>query len=139
MGIIFAFTVFFTATYLGASEHISGKRSKGDVLLFKRGKKKPDAVPDIEQPQQTPVPDNLITNDVPTEIRSHRKQTSVVPDNPVAGHILAEANENLQVQTSVLHWKDVCYAIQIKKEVRMVLNYVDGWVKSGTLTALMVS
>ena len=115
MGIIFAFTVFFTATYLGASEHISGKRSKGDVLLFKRGKKKSDAVPDIEQQQQSLVPDNPIANDVPTEIRSHRKQTSV------------------------LHWKDVCYAIQIKKEVRMVLNYVDGWVKSGTLTALMVS
>ncbi|EHL02570.1 putative ABC transporter CDR4 [Glarea lozoyensis 74030] len=39
--------------------------------------------------------------------------------------------------TSVFHWRDICYDIKIKKENRRILNHVDGWVKPGSLTALM--
>lgn len=41
-------------------------------------------------------------------------------------------------QTAIFSWKDVVYDIKIKKEPRRILNHVDGWVKPGTLTALMV-
>ncbi|GME81913.1 unnamed protein product [Ambrosiozyma monospora] len=37
----------------------------------------------------------------------------------------------------IFHWKDVCYEVQIKTETRRILDHVDGWVKPGTLTALM--
>ncbi|KAK1990581.1 ABC-2 type transporter [Colletotrichum falcatum] len=40
-------------------------------------------------------------------------------------------------QTAVFHWKDVCYDIKIKGEPRRILDEVSGWVKPGTLTALM--
>lgn len=42
-----------------------------------------------------------------------------------------------QGSTSVFHWSNVCYDIKIKGKLRRILNYVDGWVKPGTLTALM--
>jgi hypothetical protein len=45
----------------------------------------------------------------------------------------------IQKQTSIFQWKNICYDIQIKKEERRILDRVDGWVKPGTLTALMVS
>jgi ABC-type multidrug transport system ATPase subunit len=43
----------------------------------------------------------------------------------------------IEKQTSIFHWRDICYDINIKKESRRILNRVDGWVKPGTLTALM--
>lgn len=45
----------------------------------------------------------------------------------------------LKRQTAIFHWEDVCYDIKIKKQPRRILDHVDGWVKPGTLTALMVS
>jgi hypothetical protein len=45
----------------------------------------------------------------------------------------------IQKQTAVFHWKDVCYDIKIKGQPRRLLDHVDGWVKPGTLTALMVT
>ena len=41
-------------------------------------------------------------------------------------------------QTKIFHWKDVVYDIKIKGKPRRLLDHVDGWVKPGTLTALMV-
>ena len=35
--------------------------------------------------------------------------------------------------------EDVCYDVDIKGKTRRILDHVDGWVKPGNLTALMVS
>jgi ATP-binding cassette subfamily G (WHITE) protein 2 (PDR) len=44
----------------------------------------------------------------------------------------------LKRQTAIFHWEDVSFDIKIGKENRRILDHVDGWVKPGTLTALMV-
>ena len=49
-----------------------------------------------------------------------------------------DPSKAIQKQTSIFHWQDVCYDIKIKSETRRILDHVDGWVKPGTLTALMV-
>tara|TARA_R110002060_G_scaffold72763_1_gene81485 strand:- start:196 stop:561 length:366 start_codon:yes stop_codon:yes gene_type:complete len=112
-GIIIALTVFFTSTYLAASEIVTAKKSKGEILLFQRGHQHArDYHSDVEKPAQ--------------------EAGSVSgPSRPVSGTI--------QKQTSIFQWKDICFDIKIKKEDRRILNHVDGWVKPGTLTALMVS
>jgi ABC-type multidrug transport system ATPase subunit len=43
----------------------------------------------------------------------------------------------IQPQTDVFTWRDVSYDIEIKGEPRRLLDHVSGWVKPGTLTALM--
>lgn len=48
------------------------------------------------------------------------------------------ASAIIKKQTAIFHWEDVCYDIKIKGEPRRILDHVDGWVKPGTLTALMV-
>lgn len=59
--------------------------------------------------------------------------------SPTSGNISSRLDGALQKQTSVFHWKNICYDIRVKKEERRILNNVDGWVKPGTLTALFVS
>ncbi|KAJ6145620.1 ABC multidrug transporter C [Penicillium chermesinum] len=112
LGIMFAFMVFFMFTYLLATEYISESKSKGEVLLFRRGHVSKLQVPDEEQSQ--PIP--------------HSEKTDTASEEATAG---------IQRQTAIFHWQDVCYDIKIKNEERRILDHVDGWVKPGTCTALM--
>jgi hypothetical protein len=50
-----------------------------------------------------------------------------------------DASSMIQKSSSIFHWEDVCYQVKIKDETRVILDHVDGWIKPGTLTALMVS
>ncbi|CAI4214415.1 unnamed protein product [Parascedosporium putredinis] len=76
-------------------------------------------------------------------MKKQRKQPKGdVEDGPSNKVVRREADDsdapsNVEKQVSVFHWKDVCYDIKIKKEPRRILDNVDGWVKPGTLTALM--
>ncbi|CAG8953551.1 hypothetical protein HYFRA_00010008 [Hymenoscyphus fraxineus] len=114
LGIMFALMAFGCVIYLTATEFISAQKSKGEVLLFQRkNMSKAAAVTDEEsQVEHTPV---------------QLARTKTTPDAP----------PSIQKQTAVFHWDDVCYDIKIMKEDRRLLNHVDGWVKPGTLTALM--
>lgn len=114
-GIIIALGIFACCVYLAATEFISAQKSKGEVLLFPRG-----AIP-YNKPK-----DDEEAN-APSEIALARTKT--VPDAPAS----------IQKQTAVFHWDGVNYDIKIKGEPRRLLDDVDGWVKPGTLTALMVS
>ncbi|CAI7660583.1 unnamed protein product [Penicillium manginii] len=115
LGIMFGFMIFFMATYLIGTEYISESKSKGEVLLFRRGHapKRGNSDEDIEG----------------TQTVSHAEKTDETTSEQGAGGI--------QRQTAIFHWQDVCYDIKIKSEERRILDHVDGWVKPGTCTALM--
>lgn len=117
LGIMFALMLFGLAVYLTASEYISAKKSKGEVLLFPRGQI-PDLGPRADE-------ENNLDDRVNTETVLAREKT--VPDAPAS----------IQRQTAIFHWDSVDYDIKIKGEPRRLLDDVDGWVKPGTLTALM--
>lgn len=114
LGIMLGFMIFFMATYLIATEYISESKSKGEVLLFRRGHapKHARSEDDVEQRQSV----------TPAEKTDESSK---------------EATGSIQAQTAVFHWQDVCYDIKIKGEERRILDHVDGWVKPGTCTALM--
>jgi len=109
--------IFGCCMYLLATEFISAKKSKGEVLLFRRGHV-PEVAPqrDLES-----NPDDRVN----TETVLAREKTT--PDAPAS----------IQKQTAIFHWNEVNYDIKIKGEPRRLLDGVDGWVKPGTLTALM--
>lgn len=115
LGIMFGFMIFFMALHLISTEYISESKSKGEVLLFRRGHapKNGQSEDDIEGSQSV----------------SHAEKTDETTGEQAAGGI--------QRQTAVFHWQDVCYDIKIKSEERRILDHVDGWVKPGTCTALM--
>lgn len=108
--------IAFGALYLVATEFISAKKSKGEVLLFRRGR-----VPHFDSPSdEEGVPDSRMNSETITD----EKNASNMPTG-------------ILKQTAIFHWSDVVYDIKIKKEPRRLLDHVDGWVKPGTLTALM--
>ncbi|EAS36064.3 pleiotropic drug resistance family protein [Coccidioides immitis RS] len=117
LGIIFAFFFFFLVTYIGATELIKAKPSKGEILVFPRGK-----VPSyLKSKKNSDDPESAETVNQKQKLES-------------TGHDQVGA---IVKQTSIFHWQDVCYDIKIKNQPRRILNNIDGWVKPGTLTALM--
>ncbi|CAG8960438.1 hypothetical protein HYFRA_00008157 [Hymenoscyphus fraxineus] len=114
--IILAIFVFFTFTYLFASEYITEKKSKGEVLLFPRG---------LRPTQNTK--DDL----------EHLSRTSSPRSSAHLSNTPRRISAFIHKQTSIFHWRNICYDIRVKKEDRRILDHVDGWVKPGTLTALM--
>ncbi|KAH7265415.1 ABC-2 type transporter-domain-containing protein [Fusarium redolens] len=121
-GIVIAWIVLFTFTYMVAAELVSEKKSKGEVLVYRRGHK-PAAVANAEKKHSDPEAAMAHIGPVVTAERT-RSRTN-------------KDGGMLQEQTSVFQWHDVCYEVKIKDETRRILDHVDGWVKPGTLTALM--
>lgn len=117
-GIILGMTIFLYALQLWMSEVVASERSKGEVLVFRRGKNFDAHVKGALADEET---GEKLASDAS---REGSEETS-------AGFV--------GKQTSVFHWEDVCYSVKIKDETRTILDHVDGWIKPGTLTALMVS
>ncbi|KAL0933734.1 ABC transporter CDR4-like protein 3 [Colletotrichum truncatum] len=117
-GILIAFMMFFLFTYMVTAELVSEKKSKGEVLVFRRGHK-----PAALKEKHSDDPEDIRVGPVTTADRNRVSEKG--------------GGGNIEEQKSTFHWNDVCYEVQIKKETRRILDHVDGWVKPGTLTALM--
>ncbi|KAM5352150.1 hypothetical protein ACJ41O_004873 [Fusarium nematophilum] len=115
-GVIIALMILFAAMHLVASEYVASERSKGEVLVFTREamqKRPANRVADIE------------AGSAPRDTVQKTEESDT------------DGTAEVERQTAVFHWKNVCYDIKIKGEPRRILDHVDGWVKPGTLTALM--
>lgn len=117
-GIILAFVIFFLATYVGICEVQMGAMQKGEILLFqKRYLDKLNKLKkhDVESGEALKISDDLV----------NEKESTVSEKGPSTGH------------RKVFQWKNLTYQVKIKKENRVILNDVSGYVKPGTVTALM--
>lgn len=117
-GILVVFTVVLFVCQLWLSEVVASERSKGEVLVFRRRR--------MHQAKAKAAQMDEETGSSPIEFGEKH-------DNGNG------SDTGLQKQSSVFQWENVCYEIKIKKETRVILDHVDGWIKAGTLTALMVS
>lgn len=118
LGIVVAFYIFFLFVYLLLSEYNTATTSTAEVLLFRRGH----------------VPKHIeasLTND---EEKASRANALV--DEQVVNE-QEEAVDAVPKSRDTFTWQDVKYDITIKGEPRTLLNNISGWVKPGTLTALM--
>lgn len=116
-GILVAFTIGLCAAHLIVSELVAAARSKGEVLVFKRGALR-------EQQKSTVTTDE--EHQVPPGSRNNLDKEKY-----------SAAEPHVEKQTSILHWQDVSYTVKTGGEDRVILDNVDGFVKPGTLTALM--
>ncbi|KAF2210009.1 hypothetical protein CERZMDRAFT_100060 [Cercospora zeae-maydis SCOH1-5] len=132
VGILVAFLVGFLGMYFTIVEVNSTTASKAEVLVFRRGR----------------VPGYLKNADT-------RKASDVEAGEgkaePMEGLSLAEKSDEslagkrderggdiqITAQTDLFTWRNVTYDIKIKGEPRRLLDDVSGYVKPGTLTALM--
>jgi hypothetical protein len=93
-GIIVAFFLFFLATYVIGTGFVTGKQSKGEILVFKRCHLPTSIKTQLDEENGTAV--------IGTNIAA-----AITPSGDL-GEIA------IQKQTAVFHWKDVCYDMKIK-------------------------
>ncbi|PWY81575.1 ATP-binding cassette transporter [Aspergillus sclerotioniger CBS 115572] len=119
LGILIAFVIFFMTTYLIIAEFLVFNYSKGEVLVFQRRHK------------------------VALDSRNHTadEECSAEKMNQHSMDLKggSEKTINFQFESNTLHWRDVCYDVPIKGQMRRIADNIDGWVTPGTLTALMGS
>lgn len=113
LGILFAIMSFLTGLYLLATEFISAQRSKGEVLIFRRGQE----------------PRTKQTND--EEARGPHTHSDIGP------HGDKKWFEDAETSAATFLWDDLCYDVKVKGGSRRLLDNVEGWIQPGTLTALM--
>jgi ATP-binding cassette, subfamily G (WHITE), member 2, PDR len=116
-GIMLAFMFGFIIIYLVATELNSSTSSTAEALVFRRGH-----VPQYMQPSE---------DEEVNEKEDFKKAERTSEENP------APLPSGLASDQEIFTWKDVVYDIEIKGEPRRLLDQVSGWVKPGTLTALM--
>lgn len=114
---MFAFMIVFYAVYLIATELNSNSTSTAEFLIFRRGH----------------VPRGI------TQTAAKDEEDGVPPST--GSKVLEEKQEEqvnaIPPQKDIFTWRDVTLDIKIKGEPRRLLDGVSGWVKPGTLTALM--
>lgn len=117
--IVIAMMIAFGAAHLLASEYIPAQSSRGEVLLF-RSKGASREAADTRS-SATPTATSR-------EVR--RDPLPAASDYSLA---------TLSRQPTVFHWRNLNYEIKTRGNSRKILQDIHGWIKPGTLTALMVS
>ena len=127
-GITVGFIVFFLFVYISLTEFNKGAMQKGEITLFLRGhirklkKQAKKANVDMETGTEKAAVRDVI------EAEAYEK------GNEKASDYMEKHQEE---HKDIFHWRDLTYQVKIKKEDRVILDHVDGWVKPGQLTALM--
>ncbi|KAG7142602.1 ABC multidrug transporter C like protein [Verticillium longisporum] len=116
IGILIAFLIFFLSAYTTAAEFAKPPKSKGEVLVFPKGK----------LPSES-------TKTAAGDLEGQPIGQTAVSQKPASDR----SAPTLVTGTAVFHWENLSYDIKIKGEDRRILDQVDGWVKPGTSTALM--
>lgn len=116
-GILLGFLIAFMVLYFIATEVNSSTSSTAEVLIFRRGHAPAGIAGDLKA-------------DV-NDVESTQKQAGTNEGSD--GQNVAA----IPAQKDIFTWRDVVYDIEIKGEPRRLLDHVSGYVKPGTLTALM--
>ncbi|KAF2121683.1 AtrD, ABC-transporter [Lophiotrema nucula] len=122
-GLLLALMIGYCAIYLLGVALIPVEKGKGEVLLFPRHVLRKDK---MNEDEEQVVPNETIIDAVKDEV-------SVVDCSP-------EENlfASLQKHATEFTWSNLCYNIRVSgKKSRPILQDIDGWVKQGSLTALM--
>lgn len=127
-GIVLCYAVFFLAVYLLLIEYNKGEMQKGEMTVFPRS-----VLMKLKKKNQN------LKNDIESNDSLLKDMTN---GNDSQDEKSDSSNEKMAEKIGsdqVVFWKNICYDVQIKTETRRILDNVDGWVKPGTLTALMGS
>jgi ATP-binding cassette subfamily G (WHITE) protein 2 (PDR) len=115
-GILLGFLFFFMFIYFAAVELNSSTSSSAEVLVFQRGH-------------------------VPAYMQEGGKDSQIDPEKGGSADPNATSGESdvnaVEPQKDIFTWRDVTYDINIKGGERRLLDNVSGYVRPGTLTALM--
>jgi hypothetical protein len=122
--------IVFCMVHLLSTEFNPSQRSKGDVLVFPRKYSviQHEQLKDVEKSDQP-----IFSHD--TSVKKSKIRH--------VGHEGANPEPSMtkltQSQGAVIHWNKLGYKVKTHDSKPHILSDIHGWVKPGTLTALMVS
>ncbi|ETS84616.1 hypothetical protein PFICI_02641 [Pestalotiopsis fici W106-1] len=120
-GILMAFLIAFLAAYFTAVELNASTASTAEVLVFQRNGAREKSLAKARE----------------HGINDEEKGSSDGSSTPTGTFDRQNVQDVIKPQTDIFTWHNVTYDIEIKGEPRRLLDNVTGWVKPGTLTALM--
>lgn len=120
LGIMLTFLVFLGGLYLLSTEYIRAEQPNGDKVIFQYSPKakRSEFKSDVEEQDQRLSPISRLAT---FEMQYSEKKP--------------HASEKLHAATFL--WHNISCDVKTKGDSRRLLNDVDGWIKPGTLTALM--
>lgn len=120
-------TIVVCGMHLLAAEYILAQRSKGDVLRYKR----------VSRHDKQMSPGDSEVHELVRFTHSVKKKDNFEQERR---GISQTAIPSIPSQSSVFNWESLSYDVKTgSSENKRILDGIDGWVKPGTLTALMVS
>ncbi|KAL1956581.1 hypothetical protein VTO42DRAFT_7052 [Malbranchea cinnamomea] len=122
LGILFGYLFFFWFLYLAVTEINLSTASTADYLVFRRGHVPKSMQENVDEEKAGASPGQVGHNTMSSETSTSNATDSVAAIPP---------------QKDIFTWRNVVYDITIKGEPRRLLDNVSGWVRPGTLTALM--
>ncbi|EMG49139.1 Multidrug resistance protein CDR2, partial [Candida maltosa Xu316] len=125
-GISVGFAVFFLFVYVSLTEFNKGAMQKGEIVLFLRSSLK----------KHKRKNENDIETGCQLEKINYQDEAEAVEEVKLRGNGSTGSVDSLD-DREIFFWKDLTYQVKIKKEDRVILDHVDGWVKPGQITALM--
>ncbi|KAI5861019.1 ABC drug exporter AbcA [Durotheca rogersii] len=123
LGIVLAMMIAFLVLHLLAAEFIPAQQSRGEVLIFRRkaldrNLKSPDEESGGNMSSRS-------ADDLADGRKSNRRS-----ERPILSSAATP-------QAGVFFWESLTYEVKVQKGTRRILKSIDGWVKPGSLTALM--
>ncbi|KAG7732144.1 hypothetical protein KL948_002342 [Ogataea haglerorum] len=117
-GINLSFAIFFLGVYLILVENSKSAMQKGDVLLFLSNW--------FKAPTHARAKSDIETANKIESVNFAKDEAGSTSDSG-----------GLATGNGIFHWRDVSFDIKVGNKPKRILDHVDGWVKPGTLTALM--
>ncbi|SCW01214.1 LAFE_0D07602g1_1 [Lachancea fermentati] len=129
-GIGMGYIVFFLGVYLVFTEFNESAKQRGEILVFTKSTLK-KMKKDRQLQEKSGSSQGDLEHSAGVDTVNEKKLLEDSSDNNSTDGVKISKSE------AIFHWRDVCYDVKIKSENRRILSNVDGWVKPGTLTALM--
>lgn len=140
LGILLGFFFFFLSTYLWTAEMNVQAFGGPDVLVFLRSRR-PRFFP--RRPPPLGNENAKLKGRVTVDIEAASAATpgsSPLPTPLMVTGLASEAEGPqavLPAGRETFSWQNVCLDVMVKNKTSRLLNHVSGWVRPGTLTALM--
>ncbi|KAL1877315.1 hypothetical protein Plec18167_005005 [Paecilomyces lecythidis] len=122
LGILIAFLIFFLVLYLAATEINSASTSSAEVLVFRQAEQL-----ELHSPVR------------PADLENGPSYAGTISSTDAA-HDEGDGSKEaaaIAPQEGFFSWRDVTLDVKLKDENRRLLDGVSGWIKPGSLTALM--
>ncbi|GME70519.1 unnamed protein product [Ambrosiozyma monospora] len=131
-GIMIAYAVFFLLAYIVIIEGSKAAMQKGEKIVFQLS-----TLSKLKKQHADSKGGSRDDIEATAGVAKGEKPAGILDDRLALMNQRGTGSAKLIASDDVFHWRDVCYEVKIKDENRRILDHVDGWVKPGTLTALM--